>query len=304
LSAAAEPAAATPAALRAPRPSFAGSVGSELLKLARQGMVWTMLGIALLLFGVIAAAIATAPGIRPTLDQQPPVFMFTVYEIYLAVFDAGSGIFLLVVSARLVGIEYSGGTIRVLLARGAGRLRLLLAKVTALALLGLAMLAGFLLLVTATLYATVVGWEGSFARIASLSGTVWTDLGIQVLVALTSMAVCILLGTAAAVAGRSVAFGLGAALALFPIDNFATFALALLNAATGWHVWLDVSTFLLGPNLNILPVLLQTDHRARTAFATPLVTVGAAHAWLVVAAWAAALAVASVALTRRRDVLQ
>ncbi len=77
-----------------------------------------------------------------------------------------------------------------------------------------------------------------------------------------------------------------------------------LNALTGWHVWLDISTYLLGPNLNALPVLMQTDHVAHGAFATPLLKVDATHAWLVVAAWSAAFLVTSVVLTRRRDVLQ
>jgi ABC-2 type transport system permease protein len=309
LSAIAEPTATTPAtpraALREPRPSFAGCVGSELLKLSRQGMLWAMVGLALLLFAVIAAAVATAPGgLRSTLEQHPDAFLFTLYDVYLAIFDTGSGIFLLILAARLVGMEYSGGTIRVLLARGAGRLRLLLAKLTALALLGLALLAGFLLLVGASVYATVLGWEGSFSRITSLSGAVWTDLGIEALIALASMGVCILIGTTAAVVGRSVAFGIGVALAALPIDNFLVLVMALLNGLTKWHGWLDVTTFLLGPNLNGLSALMQTDHAARAAFATPLVKVDAVHAWLVVGAWALALAVVSAGLTWRRDVLQ
>jgi ABC-2 type transport system permease protein len=308
LNAIAETTSTTPAAprtaLREPRPSFPGSVGSEVLKLSRQAMVWAMLGLALVFFALIALSLPQAGGLRRQLEQHPAAFLFTLYDVYLTIFDTGSGIFLLIVAARLVGMEYSGGTIRVLLARGAGRLRLLLAKLTALALLGLALLAGFLLLVSAALYLTVVGWEGSFSRISSLPGTAWTDLGILVLIALTSMGVCILLGTTAAVLGRSVAFGIGAALALFPIDNFGTFILPLLNALTRWQLWLDISAYLLGPNLNALPVLMQKDHVAHAAFATPLVRVDATHAWLVVGAWALAFAAVSVGLTRRRDVLQ
>jgi ABC-2 type transport system permease protein len=310
LNAIAEHTATTPApaaprtALREPRPSFLGSVGSEMLKLSRQATIWTMLGVALLFFGVIAAAIATVGDLKLQLEQHPSAFLFTLYDVYLSIFDSGSGILLLIVTARLVGMEYSGGTIRVLLARGAGRLRLLMAKLTAMALLGVLLLAGFLALVFVTTYFTVVGWEGGFSRISSLPGTAWTDLGILVLIALTSMGVCILLGATAAVLGRSVAFGIGAAIALFPIDNLGTFIMPLLNALTGWHVWLDISTFLLGPNLNALPVLMQTDHLARAAFATPLVKVDATHAWLVVAAWAAAFVVVSFGLSWRRDVLQ
>ena len=104
--------------------------------------------------------------------------------------------------------------------------------------------------------------------------------------------------------GRSVAFGVAVGLALFPADNFVAVVLRLLSALTGWHAWLDASAYLLGPSLNVLPALMETDHRARPAFATPLVHVDATHAWLVVGAWALAMAAASVVLTRRRDVLE
>ena len=121
---------------------------------------------------------------------------------------------------------------------------------------------------------------------------------------LTSMGVCLLIGTAAATLGRSLAFGIGAALAFFPIDNFGTALLRILNLLTGWHVWLDVSAYLLGPNLNALPVLMEKDHTAHAAFATPLVTVDATHAWLVIAAWSLGMVALTVVLTWRRDVLQ
>jgi len=279
-------------------------VGGEILKLRRQGMIWAMLGLAVFFFVVIAGALTTADNIRQTLEKTPSSFMFSMYDAYLAIFDVGSGIFLLVVSARLVGMEYSGGTIRVLLARGTGRVRLLLAKLTALALLGLVLLAGFVTLAAGALYATVVHWEGSFEKISSLQGTVWHDLGVNVLVALASMGAAILIGTAAAVLGRSLAFGIGAALVLYPADNLITATLPIFKTLTGRDFWLQASAYLLGPNLDVLPVVMQTDHAARAAFATPLVKVDATHAWLVVGAWALVLAAAAIWISRRRDVVQ
>jgi len=279
-------------------------VGGEVLKLRRQGMIWAMLGLAVFFFVVIAGALTTADNIRHTLEKTPSSFMFSMYDAYLAIFDVGSGIFLLVVSARLVGMEYSGGTIRVLLARGTGRVRLLLAKLTALALLGLVLLAGFVTLAAGALYATVVHWEGSFEKISSLQGTVWHDLGVNVLVALASMGAAILIGTAAAVLGRSLAFGIGAALVLYPADNLITATLPIFKALTGRDFWLQASAYLLGPNLDVLPVVMQTDHAARAAFATPLVKVDATHAWLVVGVWALVLAAAAIRISQRRDVVQ
>ena len=308
MNAIAKPTASTPAAprtaLREPRPSFRGSVGSEALKLLRQGMVWSMLGVACFFFAMLTAALLQAGNFRGILEHSPSTFVFNLFDIYTAMFNAGSGIFLLIVTARLVGMEYSAGTIRVLLARGAGRLRLLLAKLTAMAVLGLVLLAGFAALVSAAVYVTVVTWERGFGKITSLPGVAWHDLGVVVLVMLTSMGACILVGTAAATIGRSVAFGVGAALALFPIDNIGTALLRVLNILTGWHFWLDVSAYLLGPNLNALPVLMQKDHVAHAAFATPLVTIDATHAWLVIGTWTLGLLALTVGLTWRRDVLQ
>src|SRR5262249_56981851 len=100
------------------------------------GLIGGMGGLAVFFFAVIGGALPTADNIRQTLEKTPSSFMFSMYDAYLAIFDVGSGIFLLVVSARLVGMEYSGGTIRVLLAPGAGRRPPLPPHLTALALLG------------------------------------------------------------------------------------------------------------------------------------------------------------------------
>jgi ABC-type transport system involved in multi-copper enzyme maturation permease subunit len=51
-----------------------------------------------------------------------------------------SGIFILVLAAHVVGLEYQYGAIRVLLARGVGRLHLLSGKIVALTLVGFALL--------------------------------------------------------------------------------------------------------------------------------------------------------------------
>ncbi|MBO0685554.1 MAG: ABC transporter permease, partial [Candidatus Dormibacteraeota bacterium] len=201
-----------PVALPEPRPTFAGSVRGEVLKLSRQRGTWAMLGLALLLYLLVTAALFGAAPFKRTLAISPTQFLSNLYDIYLTIFDTGSGIFLLLLSARLVGMEYSGGTIRVLLARGAGRLRLLAAKLAALALVAVGLLTGFLALTSATVYLVVVAWAGSFRPLSSLPGHLWHDLATEIVVALVSMAAAIVIGTTASVVGRSVAFGIGAAL--------------------------------------------------------------------------------------------
>ena len=289
---------------RLPGPSFPGAFRGELLKLRRQRSTVGLLLAAVLLFAVVMAVVFGNDTMRQTLHRDPRAFFDELLSILLILFDTGSGIFLLLVSARLVGMEYDAGTIRVLLARGTGRVQLLLAKWLALALFGLLLLAGFLVLAAVSLLVVVEAWEGSLSPIASLPAVAWHDLGLNLSVALISIGVCILLGTAASVVGRSLAFGIGAAMAFFPADNFGAIVMGLLARLTHQTFWLRVTEYLLGPNLNQLPVELQTDHRVPTAFATPLRPVDTAHSLLVIGAYAAVFVVTSLLLTWRRDVLE
>ena len=288
---------------RRPRPSFLGALGGEVLKLRRQGWIWAMIAIALVFFAVLSLAVLQVTQMRQTLQANPTLFLYNLYDIYLNVFDTGAGIFLLIVSARLVGMEYSAGTIRVLLGRGAGRLRLFGAKLTALALLGVGLLAGYLVLVVATVYLSALTW-GSAGRFASVPAHVWGEGVPSVLIALASMGIAILIGSTASVVGRSVTFGLTIALAFFPADNALTLLSSFLSTLTHQAFWKGLTTILLGPNLNVLPQVMETDRRPHIAFAVPLNPVSATHAWLVVAAWAAVMLAVCVILLRRRDVLQ
>ncbi len=178
-------------------------------------------------------------------------------EAVPGLYTFGSGVFLLILTSRLVSMEYGTGTVRIVLARGTGRLSLLAAQFTAMAISGLMLLAGFLVVSASALYFIVVAWKGSFSPITSLPAAAWTDTWLNVMVALVSMAVCILLGMAAAVIGRSVAFGLGAALSFFPADNFGTVVMFLLSRLTHEDFWRQVTQYLLGPVLNQLPGLFR-----------------------------------------------
>ncbi|HEY4025850.1 MAG TPA: ABC transporter permease [Candidatus Dormibacteraeota bacterium] len=300
----AQPAAIPAAVARRTRPSFPGAVRSELLKIGRQGLTWVMVGGFTLLTAIVLIAIVAGGPARDTLAHDPRAFYFTYLSAMQQLFDTASGIFLLIASSRLVSMEYGSGTIRVVLARGTGRLGLLAAQYAALAITGLLLLAGFALVSTAFLYVLVVSWHGGFSPITSLPQVAWTDTWLTVLVALASIAVCILLGTAAAVAGRSVAFGVGAAMAFFPADNFGTIVMLLLSRLTHQDIWPKLTQYFLGPVMNQLPAALQTDHRAGAAFATVLVQgVPASRLWAVAGAYSLVFLAAAVVLTWRRDVL-
>ena len=304
MSTVAEPSAVLSALARPrPRPSFAGAVRSELLKIRGQALTWILIAALVAVSAVTLGSVVSGDQVRNLLAHDPRSFYFNYLQAILTLFNTMSGVLLLIVSSRLVSLEYSGGTIRTVLARGTGRLHLLGAQLVALAISGLVVLAAFIAVCAATLYAVVVAWQGSFTPITSLPQVAWTDTWINLLVALVSMAFCILLGTTAAVVGRSVAFGVGAALAFFPADNFGTVVMALANRLTNQDVWLQVNQYFLGPTLNQLAASIQTDHAVRAAFATPLVKVDAAHCWIVIGVYSFVFLAASVVLTWRRDVL-
>ena len=103
------------------RPSFVGAVRGETLKLARQLSFWLVLAGAALLLGVVVLAISGAT--NNNLKTVPATaWAYSMLTAFGTIFQIGSGIFLLLFGARLIGMEYSSGTIRILYARGAGRL--------------------------------------------------------------------------------------------------------------------------------------------------------------------------------------
>jgi ABC-type transport system involved in multi-copper enzyme maturation permease subunit len=201
-------------------------------------------------------------------------------------------------------MEYSAGTIRILLARGTGRLQLYFAKLAALTALGVLLLAGFSAVAFALIYAFANSVSGSFTPLATLPAIAYTDLELTFLVALISIGVTILLGSATAILGRSLSFGIAAAMAFFPGDNFGTIILGLMTRITHNDAWSKATAYLLGPNLNLLASKLEPGRQVRPAFATPNVAVSSEHVWAVVGVYTAVFLLVSIVLLLRRDVLE
>jgi ABC-type transport system involved in multi-copper enzyme maturation permease subunit len=202
-------------------------------------------------------------------------------------------------------MEYSSGTIRIIYARGTGRLRLLLAKMLTLAIIGICLLAGYLVVAGAILALLSNAWTGSVAPLQHLPDQFWQDLGMWAVVQGMSMGIAILIAAAAAGIGRSLAFAMAASLAFFPVDNFTVILEALASRITKQdHPWLNISQYQLGPNLNTVLNLIEPGHHARAAFATPLQPVDATHALVVIGGFALAFAVIAVVRAVRPDVLE
>jgi ABC-2 type transport system permease protein len=294
---------AVPAGTR--RSSLAGLIWGDLLQLRRQRLIWLGVGLAALVFIVVVEAWgAGEQSVRALYRARPEGWATTVLPGVEMLFQYASGLLMLLVSAWLMGASYGSGVLRLLLARGAGRLQVLLARLAVLVLFAL-----LLLLIGAALTAIYFGSvalaaEGSLGGLLHLSGDFWRTLGLGAAAEVVSMLACAVLGMTAAVVGRSVAFGVGAALAFFPADSLYSQWAPLLDQLTHLKLWGRITGYLLGPDLNALTQHMRVGPPSRVPVPVPAGGVSTAHAATVVAVWVVALLVLSAVLIRRRDVQQ
>ena len=206
------------------------SFTSEWSKLGRRGMIIGGLGtmsfiaifIAIILFSSAEPAADTPPPSRPGEQSLPTIERLAEYDGVLVGFQfAGNlvGIVALVLFAGNLGSEYSQGTIKVLLSREPRRLRLLLGKLTALALfVGVGVLIA-LILQTACAYAVATGrdlstqaWLGRDTLVEGAvtlgrvwaSATVWGLMGAALAVLFRSAAPSIGIGIGYTILGEPI----------------------------------------------------------------------------------------------------
>lgn len=292
-----------PASLPTARASFPGIMRGEFLKIKR--LFWWML--ALLTLGFVGAFLlaASRPNIKTDLQHAPLPFLYTAMETNLVVFRILGGIFLMVLTSFTIGREYQYGTIRVLLARGVGRVQLLLAKLALLAVIALALLAAFTLLSALLTGALMLALVGNLNGLSALTAAFWPNLGIDMLAVLLSMGATILMAAAMNALGRSLTFGLSAALIWFPVDNIGTLIMSTLARLTHSDFWLNVTAYFLGPLLNRLPDYLLPPE-AQSGFQSfgvlPQVPVNSAHALWVIAVYSLVFFIVALVPTWKRDV--
>ncbi|MGZ3681212.1 MAG: ABC transporter permease subunit [Ktedonobacterales bacterium] len=297
--------------------SFLGLWRGELRKIMHMRITWVMAAI-ITLFAVGLQILLLGGNNKAQLQNDPLGFFYLVLEGDLSFLRVFSGIFLLVLAAHVVGLEYQHGTIRILLGRGIGRLQLLAAKVAALATAGLALLAIQLLieLAFAALAISILA-EGHHPW-SVLHDEFWVDVRYYLLYLLINAAVTLLLGVAASVLGRSLAFGLTVGLSWFAVDNLALIPFSLLSQLTHNAFWGNLSGLSLGLILNRLPdyiappyhVIAQGSHGPITVARPvegfgmlPLIHLDGARALITVAAYSLIFAAVAIVLTRR-DVLE
>lgn len=289
--------------LRSARPSFFGLVRGELFKIRRQWTTWIMLFLYIGVMFLPYLVMFAESDIKSVILEPGAAYFYGRVAAGLALVRVFSGFFLIILTARTLGQEYQLGTIRIVLARGVGRVQLLLAKLTAIVLWACVLMIIGLVLNALLTIAQVQIVTGNLNVVTGLSSTVWHDLEIYALTILVSMAATILMTTAVTVLFRSLAGGLSASLAWFPADNIVIIILLIafsLTKATFWH---DLSTYLLGPNLNIMAGAIANRQNGAWMFGqAPLIPVDGAHTLIVTAVFSVIFAIVAIGLTWKRDV--
>jgi ABC-type transport system involved in multi-copper enzyme maturation permease subunit len=289
--------------LCATRASFLGMIWGEVLKISR--LFWLMLII--LTAGFIFAFLlgANSQDFKTDLQHTPLHFLYNSMESNLVVFRILAGIFLLILTSFTIGQEYQYGTIRILLARGAGRMQLLLAKLVTLALIALVLLAVFTLFMAVLTCILMLALVGNLNALSSITIAFLSNIGIDLLTVIISMGATILLAAAMNAVGRSLTFGLSVSLIWFPIDNVGTLVMNVITQLTHSDFWLNVTSYFLGPLLNRLPDMLLPKE-ARSGFesfgTSALVPVSSSHALWVICAYSFVFFVLALVPTWKRDV--
>ncbi len=294
---------------RAAKPSFLGLVRGELFKISRQRITWFML---LVLAGLVCFPYVIGlgrGGLKDYIAQAPLDVIYRDMAQGFFVLRVFSGAFLVLVTARLIGMEYSGGTIRVLLARGVGRMQLLSAKLLTLALVALAVFVGGAILDLVMTVASLQLIAGNLDALKAIDATFWADTRLMGVTVLISMGVTILMAAAVTTVARSLAGGMSAGLAWFPADNIGLILFYLAFSLTKSDFWTLVTGDLLGPNINVMAGLLMSTraHNLEIGFGrfnAPLVPVTGGHALLVTAIYTVVFIVVAFGLTGWRDVTE
>ena len=275
---------------------FGSLVESELFKIRGQTFNRRLALAPLLSLVVYAALCALSHGpsrgnvLQGALDVLDPLAF---------VLQFGLGAPLVVISARTIAQEYDLGTVQVLVGRGVGRVRLLLAELTAFAALAVVGLALGVVVGCVLAVALVPGLAGS---LPSLPNVFWRDAGLDLLATIDSLAACLLLGAFVAAVSRSMTVSLAMSVAWMPFENLLVVLLGVATALSGADGLRVISAYLLSPNLNLLPQALEPWREVPVFLATPFVDTDLTHVLTVTFAYLVVFLGGSILLTWRRDV--
>ena len=323
--AAAQTVASLGAGITANRPPFLGMVQAELGKIVRWRAIWfTLLGIGLLMlllngltYFITLYSLTNTQGLGERNQPPPPLppAEAVPYVMMTTLLDAVrqySGLVIAILAVMLIAAEFQFGTIRIVLGRGVGRIRLLLSKFSALLIAGLIALAVILALNFVELAILAAAQGKSDAVFGHIPSYLWSDAGLYLLTILYNLVVTMLFATFITVLSRSLAVGLVATLLYFLVESIVGAILQGVGGATNNKIWSDIPNYFLGTNLTQLaPAALP--ERAFLSAAGVVARGGggaggtafdATHAIVVTLIYSAIFLGASLYLTWKRDVLQ
>ncbi len=245
--------------------------------------------------------IMSVSNMKTNITAAPLDVLYRLTGIDLPIMRIFLGFFLLILTARVFGLEYQLGTIRIILGRGVGRLQLLSAKLLAVVLVALAVLVGAIVYEGIWSVIVFLSLAGNLNVLNAATSTFWSDTGMLLVTVMISMGATILLAMAVTTVGRSLSFGLSFALSWFAVDNFGVIIMTLAFRLTGNDFWQNVTAYFLGPNLNIMQQVVVGSHPSSVGI-PPLVPVDGTHTLVVTLVYSLIFAVTAIVLTWRRDV--
>ena len=307
------------------RPPFLGMVQAELGKIIRWRAIWfTLLGIGLLMlllngltYFITLYSLTNTQGLGERNQPPPPLppAEAVPYVMMTTLLDAVrqySGLVIAILAVMLIAAEFQFGTIRIVLGRGVGRIRLLLSKFSALLIAGLIALVVILALNFVELAILAAAQGKSDAVFGHIPSYLWSDAGLYLLTILYNLVVTMLFATFVTVLSRSLAVGLVATLLYFLVESIVGAILQGVGGATNNKIWSDIPNYFLGTNLTQLaPAALP--ERAFLSAAGVVARGGggaggtafdATHAIVVTLIYSAIFLGVSLYLTWKRDVLQ
>ena len=302
-------------------PTFLGVVQGEIFKMIRQPVIW---------FAAIGAAgMAASPSfIVAFLERQFGTILYsdTYTQLYvdmnrsLSILRVFAGFFMIFVTARIIGLDFQQGTLRIILARGVDRMQLVLAKMLT------AALAGGIVLVAGLAWAylgTILFFRvavGDLKFLDALTPSFWVDTRLYILTIVINMLATLMMTAFVTIWGRSLAFGVAAGFAFFPADNFLSSIMGgVIYPVTHNDLWLKLTTDLLGPILNVMPVQIlgTSTHTVQTGKGTitavshaftlgtkPYAPADTTHIIIVLLVWCAVFLIGALVLASRRDVTE
>ncbi len=292
--------------------SFFGVTTGEIFKALRQRTHMVLFFGVAFISALLWIAFLARPHAQTLFTTNSTHYFYTSLTISYALLRIFSGLFFITLTARIIGLDYQQGTIRIILARGVNKVVLFWAKLLAVFALAMGALAVFIAFDTVWGIVITSVQMHSSVLFTSLNADFWGAAVYYWLTLVINTVATIAITALFTVVGRSLTFGQSLGLGFFPADNFTVILLPLISQLFNNTSLMNISAYFLGPNLNYLPkelvpTLVFADNSVTSpasAGVGPLIHVDLTNTLTVIAIYTVVSLIAATYLTYRRDVLE